>query len=141
VSARRFNRPWGAFWVIKDASDDRMGGYKVKLLKVAPGARLSDQMHLHRSEVWTVLQGRAKVKLGGLKHHIHMEVGSHLHIVERQSHRLANAGTGPLIVLEAQYGESLSESDIIRLSDDYGRAGSNGTSQVKLCPIKPGRHG
>jgi mannose-6-phosphate isomerase-like protein (cupin superfamily) len=36
-------------------------------------------------------------------------------------HRLANTGTGPVEILEVQFGDYLGEDDIVRLQDDYGR--------------------
>jgi len=36
-------------------------------------------------------------------------------------HRLENADSGPLVVIEVQTGKDLRETDIIRLEDDFGR--------------------
>ena len=52
-------RPWGYFESL--TTDAR---FQVKLLNVKPGAKLSLQMHHHRSEHWTVVQGTAKVTMG-----------------------------------------------------------------------------
>ena len=38
--------------------------YKIKRIEVNPGARLSFQMHYHRSEHWVVVSGTAKVMRG-----------------------------------------------------------------------------
>ena len=56
---REVYRPWGKYDSID--SDD---GYQVKRLTVNPGAKLSVQMHYHRSEHWVVVAGRARVHYG-----------------------------------------------------------------------------
>ena len=38
------------------------------------------------------------------------------------AHRLENRREEPLVIIEVQYGDYFGEDDIIRLSDDYGRA-------------------
>lgn len=55
-------RPWGHYKIIADYP-----GYKVKILSVNPGQKLSLQYHDHRKEVWTVLAGTAKIKLDGIE--------------------------------------------------------------------------
>ena len=40
------------------------------------------------------------------------------------AHRIRNTGTGPLVFVEVQHGDYFGEDDIVRLDDDYGRAGS-----------------
>ena len=52
-------RPWGSYTVMEEGP-----GYKVKQIEVAPGSRLSLQMHQHRAEHWVVVQGTAKVTIG-----------------------------------------------------------------------------
>ena len=39
-------------------------------------------------------------------------------------HRIKNPGTIPLVFIEVQSGAYLGEDDIVRLQDDYGRAGA-----------------
>lgn len=44
-------------------------------------------------------------------------------MIPRESiHRLANDAAENLLVIEIQYGDYLSEEDIERFTDDYGRA-------------------
>jgi mannose-6-phosphate isomerase-like protein (cupin superfamily) len=40
------------------------------------------------------------------------------------AHRIRNTGSGPLVFVEVQHGDYFGEDDIVRLDDDYGRAGS-----------------
>jgi mannose-6-phosphate isomerase len=39
------------------------------------------------------------------------------------SHRIENNGSDDLIFVEVQHGEYFGEDDIVRLEDDFGRAG------------------
>jgi mannose-1-phosphate guanylyltransferase/mannose-6-phosphate isomerase len=36
-------------------------------------------------------------------------------------HRLSNATSAPVEIIEVQFGAYLGEDDIVRLDDDYGR--------------------
>ena len=55
----RVYRPWGFYEGV--AAGDR---YQVKQISVAPGEKLSLQMHHHRAEHWVVVQGTARVTRG-----------------------------------------------------------------------------
>lgn len=110
------SRPWGGFHVL--TSGHR---YKVKRLVVEPGQQTSLQMHHHRSEVWTVVQGTADV----LDHrgNIFQLIEGQTHEIEvGEWHRLRNSGKLQLVIIEVQTGSYLEEDDIVRAEDDYGRA-------------------
>jgi mannose-6-phosphate isomerase-like protein (cupin superfamily) len=48
-------------------------------------------------------------------------VPGHTHVVKiGATHRIANTGTDPLVIVELQMGECR-EDDIVRLADDYKR--------------------
>jgi len=53
------HRPWGAYTVLEEAAN-----FKIKRIVVNPGAKLSMQMHQHRSEHWVVVSGVAKITNG-----------------------------------------------------------------------------
>jgi len=107
-------RPWGNFKVIHSDVD-----FKVKLLVVRPGSRLSYQRHLRRAERWTVVRGSARVVVEDLET-VH-DVGDVITIRKGQRHRLENPGSEDLVIVEVQIGDYLGEDDIERLEDDYGR--------------------
>lgn len=109
-------RPWGRWDTLREEP-----GFKVKRLLVKPGQRLSYQTHARRSERWTVAKGEALVTLDGKD--IRLPLGAMLEIPLGAAHRLTNPGTEDLIIVEVQLGDYLGEDDIVRLSDDYGRAG------------------
>lgn len=108
-------RPWGRWSVLHEGP-----GYKVKLIEVAPGHRLSLQYHHYRSEHWVVVQGRARIVLGSQ----HQELGpmQSVMIPERTIHRIENPFGETLRIIEVQQGSRLEEEDIVRLEDDYHRA-------------------
>ncbi|MDZ4655341.1 MAG: mannose-1-phosphate guanylyltransferase/mannose-6-phosphate isomerase [Coriobacteriia bacterium] len=107
-------RPWGS-WTSLLKSD----GYQIKLLEVKPGARLSLQLHQHRSEHWVVVAGTALVTRG--EECVRVGVNESTFIPVGTIHRLENPGTEPLRVIEAQVGDYVGEDDIVRIEDDWTR--------------------
>jgi mannose-6-phosphate isomerase len=108
-------RPWGKYTVLDEGE-----GYKVKRIEVLPGHRLSYQRHARRAEHWMVVRGTAKVVLDG--NEIPLSVGEVVDIPEGAAHRIENPGKELLVFIEIQRGDYLGEDDIVRLSDDFGRA-------------------
>lgn len=108
-------RPWGYYRVI--AKGD---GYEVKVIHVNQGGQLSVQSHNHRAEHWVVAFGKAKARSGDKT--FELEVGQSLDITVHAIHSLANPFDKDLEIIEVQLGALLSEDDIIRYSDIYGRA-------------------
>jgi len=108
-------RPWGNFTVL----DDEMSDHKVKRIVVAPGKRLSYQLHAKRSEHWLIISGHATVILDGIEYHV--GPGENIDIKIGQAHRCENRGTEPVVFIEIQCGTYFGEDDIIRLEDDFGR--------------------
>ncbi|NIY95494.1 mannose-1-phosphate guanylyltransferase/mannose-6-phosphate isomerase [Salipiger sp. HF18] len=100
------HRPWG--WVETLVTGSR---FQVKRIVVHPGASLSLQSHVHRSEHWVVVQGTARVTRDD-------EVSL---LTENQSiylplgcvHRLHNPGKVPMALIE---------DDIVRYEDAYARS-------------------
>ena len=112
----RTQRPWGWFETVSEAP-----GNKIKRIGVFPGQQISLQKHQHRAEHWVVVQGCAHVTLDDQV--FDLQVGQHCDIALGQVHRIANRSRAQLVeIVEVQLGDYLGEDDIIRLSDDYGRA-------------------
>ncbi len=107
-------RPWGHFDSVEEG--DR---FKVKRITVKPGAKLSLQMHHHRSEHWIVVSGTAKVQRGDEEILLTENESTYLHV--GQTHSLENPGKLPLELIEIQTGSYLGEDDIVRFEDKYGR--------------------
>jgi len=49
--------------------------------------------------------------------------GASIDIGQGQAHRCENRGTAPVVFIEVQRGTYFGEDDIVRLEDDFGRAG------------------
>jgi len=111
---RTVYRPWGSYTVLEEQPR-----YKIKRITVNPGAKLSLQMHHHRSEHWVVVKGTAKVTCGDKAFLVHENESTY--ISAGQNHRLENDGVIPLELIEVQNGSYLGEDDIVRLDDVYGR--------------------
>ncbi|MDP2846758.1 MAG: mannose-1-phosphate guanylyltransferase/mannose-6-phosphate isomerase [Humidesulfovibrio sp.] len=107
-------RPWGSYSVLEEGQH-----YKIKRIEVLAGARLSLQMHHHRSEHWVVVSGTALVEIDGVERLL--VENQAVDIAKATTHRLANPGKVPLEIIEIQSGPYLEEDDIVRFDDVYGR--------------------
>ena len=107
-------RPWGQFTNIYDQAHS-----KVKTIQVNPGQRLSLQSHEKRAETWVVIQGLAIVQIND--DFISLGVGESIQIPIGAKHRLQNAGSELLEIIEVQTGTYFGEDDIVRYEDDYQR--------------------
>ena len=108
------HRPWGRFEQF--AHNETCS---VKLLYVKAASKLSLQYHKQRREFWKVVRGPVGVQIGD-------EVftgkeGDEFEIQAGTKHRLRGLDSDG-IVLEVSFG-NFDEQDIVRLEDDFGRAG------------------
>lgn len=111
---RKVHRPWGWY-----DSVDEGGRFKVKRIQVNPKASLSLQKHYHRAEHWIVVQGTAEIMRGSEM--LLLSENQSTYIPLGEVHRLSNPGSIPLEIIEVQSGSYLSEDDIVRFDDQYGR--------------------
>ncbi len=107
-------RPWGYFTNLAVQEN-----YLVKVIHVNAGQQLSVQSHNYRSEHWLVTKGIAKVLLG--ENELNLSVGESIDIPVKAIHSLQNPSEKPIEIIEVQLGECLSEDDIVRYKDIYGR--------------------
>ncbi|MEZ8861069.1 mannose-1-phosphate guanylyltransferase/mannose-6-phosphate isomerase [Vibrio sp. 10N.247.311.51] len=114
VHHREVFRPWGKYDVIDLGKRD-----KVKRITVKPGHKLSLQMHHHRAEHWVVVAGTAKVTNDEKTYLVEEDQSTYIPL--GHIHSLENPGDLPLEMIEVQTGSHLSEDDIIRYQDSYGR--------------------
>lgn len=112
---RKVARPWG--WYDSVDAGER---FQVKRIGVKPGASLSLQKHHHRAEHWIVVKGTAEVTRGTETFLLAENQSTYIPIGE--VHRLRNPGVTTLEMIEVQSGSYLSEDDIVRLEDTYGRS-------------------
>lgn len=138
-----FERPWGGFFRLdaadaekfidtyyKDIKDSftTLEDLSPKYLIIEPGKRLSWQYHHRRAEIWRVILGHAGVKLSdtdeepGQVHRI-LE-GETIQFPSLKRHRLIGLEDWAVVAEIWQHTDhsNLSEeSDIVRVSDDFGR--------------------
>lgn len=115
INHRDVYRPWGHYDSIDVGERDQ-----VKRITVNPGAKLSVQMHHHRSEHWVVVRGTARVHKGDET--ILLTENQSVYIPLGEIHALENPGMIPLELIEVQTGSYLGEDDIVRFEDRYGRS-------------------
>ena len=108
------HRPWGSYCVLEEGPF-----FKIKRIIVTPGAKLSLQTHQGRSEHWVVVCGTATVTHGNQE--IIVSTNESTYIPAGCMHRLSNNTDKDLVVIEVQTGANLSEDDIVRHGDVYGR--------------------
>jgi len=108
------HRPWGWFESLVVG-----GRFQVKRILVHPGASLSLQSHVHRSEHWIVVEGTAKVTVDD-KVTLLTENES-IYVPLGAVHRMENPGRVPMVLIEVQTGAYVGEDDIVRYEDVYAR--------------------
>lgn len=108
------HRPWG--WFERLATGGR---FQVKRIHVHPGAALSLQSHVHRSEHWIVVEGTAKVTLNDTVQLV--TENQSVYIPLGAKHRLENPGKFSMVLIEVQTGSYVGEDDITRYEDIYAR--------------------
>lgn len=117
--ARRVDKPWGHEEIFALVE----GKFCGKVLHVTAGHSLSLQYHQVKDEVICVQHGVARVqvgeRIGGLAE-VELRPGDSLHLPPGMLHRIA--AVTDVVLLEASTTEL---DDVVRLADDYGRAGTS----------------
>jgi len=108
-------RPWGNYTVLLTEET-----CQVKKLVVNPGKRISLQSHEFRSEHWFIVSGQGTAELNGRE--IEVGPGDSIDVPIGSKHRISCSEGEPLVFIETQTGSSISENDIVRYDDDFGRA-------------------
>ncbi|HET7494999.1 MAG TPA: hypothetical protein VFJ80_06080 [Candidatus Limnocylindrales bacterium] len=118
TTGRRVDKPWGheLIW----AHTDRYVG---KILVIEAGKRLSLQRHEIKDETILVAAGRLRLYLEGADGEVRIEElgpGDHRHVPTGRIHRYEAIERCELFEVSTPELD-----DVIRLSDDYGREGTN----------------
>jgi len=108
------HRPWGKYTNLFNGK-----GFLIKELVINPKSSISLQKHNHRSEHWSIVYGKAKILINKKKYI--KKKGETAFIPKGSLHRIENPYKKPVVVMEAQTGSILKETDIIRFKDIYGR--------------------
>ena len=110
-------RPWGWWQALFQGP-----GYLAKIINVKKGQQLSLQYHKHRSETWIIASGKGEVFANGIWQKA--RTGKCIHMPVLGTHRV-KADETDLVLIEVQFGDKISEDDIVRIEDDYGRVQKN----------------
>lgn len=103
-------RRWGKYKVVDTA--EFPDGYKslTKQLKIKSGKNISYQVHHHRDEVWTFIDGEGELVLDGIR----SVVGRGNTVIIRKGVKHAVKAISDLTFIEVQSGDLLIEEDIER---------------------------
>ncbi len=104
------HRPWGSYTTLEEGLH-----CGIRRIRVAPKRALSLQAHHHRSEHWVVVHGVAKVTIGAKE--MFVKENESVFVPKSCIHRLENASSSLLEIIEVQVGEYLSEEDIVRFEE------------------------
>jgi mannose-1-phosphate guanylyltransferase len=107
-------RSWGEYTVLHHRNTED-GEALTKHLVILPSCNISYQYHLHRREIWTVIQGNGILLLNGEQ--IEIFTGSIIDIPCEAKHSI-RAET-ELHIIEVQLGSPLIEEDIVRLAVEW----------------------
>ena len=109
-----FYRPWGLY-----KNYFRGEKFLLKELTINQNSSISLQKHHHRSEHWTITAGKPKITIG--KKITFKNINESVFIPKGSIHRIENIYNKPVKIIEAQLGNILKETDIVRYKDIYGR--------------------
>ena len=116
---RRVEKPWG--WELIWAHAEEYAG---KVLFVRAGHSLSLQFHNEKDESWYVQSGRAEVQLGDagetLLNTEVIRAGACLRFRPGTVHKLKALEDTTILEVSTPHLD-----DVVRLEDDYGRAGTS----------------
>jgi mannose-6-phosphate isomerase-like protein (cupin superfamily) len=116
---RRVEKPWGheLIWALSEL-------YCGKLLFVRAGQSLSRQYHREKDESWLIQSGRARIELGSIDGGVVEEAvvgpGAAFRYRPGTVHRIT--ALEDTTILEVS---TIQIDDVVRLEDDYGRAGTS----------------
>ena len=143
IISKDFERPWGGFLLIDESqAQDFVNSFfdgidtetlktgvrlSPKILIVNPKSKLSWQYHKRRAEIWNVYKGKIGVSKSMDDKEKPMTVlnkNDQIKINKGERHRLIGLEDYALISEIWQHTDTdhpSDESDIVRISDDYGR--------------------
>ena len=114
IKKNTFYRPWGNYKNFFKGKN-----FLLKELTINKKSSISLQKHYHRAEHWTVINGRPKITIG--KKVFFKKKNENVFIPKGSIHRIENIYNERVTIVEAQLGDILKESDIVRYKDIYGR--------------------
>ena len=108
-------RRWGTYRVLDDTKYEDGGHSLTKSITIFPGKCVSYQLHHHRSETWTFVEGEGVFVLDGNVRHV--QAGETVFIPIESKHTIK--AITRLTFIEVQSGHPLIEEDIERTDWDF----------------------
>ncbi len=106
-------RRWGFCSTIANGTAANNFVFKVKYIQILPGCNISKQAHSMRREMWFVVSGRIVLWLDGVERRY--SAGQAFLVDYHSVHMVQNVSlTDVAIAVEIQYGNFVSETDIVR---------------------------
>ncbi|MEE1213755.1 MAG: sugar phosphate nucleotidyltransferase [Bacteroidaceae bacterium] len=103
-------RRWGTYRVLDDTTYSDGSHSLTKSITLKPGKNISYQIHHHRAETWTFVQGEGIFVLDGVEQYV--KAGDTVHIPVEHFHAIK--ALTELTFIEVQCGNPLIEEDIER---------------------------
>ena len=108
-------RRWGTYRVLDDTTYTDGNHSLTKSITLKPGKHISYQIHHHRAETWTFVQGEGIFVLDGVEQYV--KAGDTVHIPVEHYHAIK--ALTELTFIEVQCGNPLIEEDIERFEWDW----------------------
>ena len=108
-------RRWGEYKVIDQQSFKSGYSQLTKQIVLNPGKYISYQVHHHRDEIWTIVDGSGEFVLNGKV--IPVKIGDVLNIKAGQKHAIR--ANNKLTFIEVQLGSELVETDVERFEWEW----------------------
>ena len=108
-------RRWGTYRVLDDTTYSDGSHSLTKSITLKPGKNISYQIHHHRAETWTFVQGEGIFVLNGVEQYV--KAGDTVHIPVEHYHAIK--ALTELTFIEVQRGNPLIEEDIERFEWDW----------------------
>ena len=108
-------RRWGTYRVLDDTTYSDGSHSLTKSITLKPGKNISYQIHHHRAETWTFVQGEGIFVLDGVEQYV--KAGDTVHIPVEHYHAIK--ALTELTFIEVQCGNPLIEEDIERFEWDW----------------------
>lgn len=108
-------RRWGTYRVLDDTFYADGNHALTKSITIKPGKNISYQIHHHRSETWTIVEGEGIFVLDGVARTV--KAGETVHIEKEHLHAIR--AITDLTFIEVQFGNPLIEEDIERFDWEW----------------------
>ena len=125
-----FYRSWGYYEQLIEENN-----YRIRRVYLFPGKTIYEHIHTHRSENWTILNGRVQVTLDGSCKTC--GVKDNIDIPNGVTHQISNIGDDVVIFVETAVGEILHGDDTVSVPVNYINETQLGYKQEPMLKLTP----